>query len=231
MGDATTTTTTQLMAKLDAALTPLADPEAAFSMSAYMKDHFDFLGIKAGDRRQAQRPVLADLADVDGPQLLDFARACWAAPYREYQYTACDALRKHVGKLRSSDLDAIQELARAKSWWDTIDSLGPHTVGPMVTADPSLADQMDIWIDDDDFWVARVAILHQLMYKERTDDERLFHYTDKRAGDTEFFIRKALGWALRQYARTDPEAVRAYVAANADRLSGLTKREALKHLA
>ncbi|MEL7210946.1 MAG: DNA alkylation repair protein, partial [Actinomycetota bacterium] len=89
MVDATPPDTLDLLAELEAALTPLADPESAVSMAAYMQDHFDFLGIRAGDRRQAQRPVLNELATLDGPGLLRFAKACWAAPFREYQYTAC----------------------------------------------------------------------------------------------------------------------------------------------
>jgi 3-methyladenine DNA glycosylase AlkD len=97
-------------------------------------------------------------------------------------------------------------------------------------ANHGLADEMDRWIDDADIWVARTAILHQLSYKSATDGDRLFAYARSRAGDTEFFIRKALGWALRQYAREEPDRVRAFVAANRSHLSGLTVREALKHI-
>jgi 3-methyladenine DNA glycosylase AlkD len=89
---------------------------------------------------------------------------------------------------------------------------------------------MDEWIESDDLWLARSAIIHHLSYKESTDTDRLFAYADRRAADTDFFIRKALGWALRQYARTDPTTVRDFVASRADQLSALTKREALKHL-
>ncbi|MEM9135358.1 MAG: DNA alkylation repair protein [Actinomycetota bacterium] len=213
------------------ALEPLADPEAAFAMAAYMKDRFVFLGIKTPVRRQETKRLLTRLAGTDAPTLLAFARGCWARPEREYQYVACDTLRKHAAALGPDDLDTVRGLIETRSWWDTVDSLAVHTVGPMVAAHPELAEQMDVWIDDDDIWVARTAILHQLMYKGDTDDERLFAYCDARAADTEFFIRKALGWALRQYARTDPEAVRAYVETNAELLSGLTKREALKHIA
>ena len=103
-------------------------------------------------------------------------------------------------------------------------------VGPMVAADATLSATLDRWIDDEDHWIARTAILHQLKYRERTDADRLFRYIDRRASDTEFFLRKAAGWALREYAKTDPDAVRAYVDDCGDRLSGLTRREALKHL-
>lgn len=220
----------ELVDRVADALEPLADPEAAFDMAAYMKDQFVYLGINTPVRRQETKQVLADLKGADAPTLLGFAEACWARDEREYQYVACDTLRKHAAALGPDDLAAVRGLIESKSWWDTVDSLAVHTIGPLVAAHPELAEQMDVWIHDDDIWVARTAILHQLMYKGDTDDERLFAYCDARAADTEFFIRKALGWALRQYARTDPEAVRVYVETNAELLSGLTKREALKHI-
>ena len=141
-----------------------------------------------------------------------------------------DALRKHVKLLDAGHLAPLEELITTKSWWDTVDSLAAHTVGPLIAANPELAPVMDDWIVDDDIWLARTAIIYQLSYKERTDADRLFRYADQRAADTEFFIRKAIGWALRQYGRVDPDAVRAFVASREETLSGLTKREALKRL-
>lgn len=223
-------TASQRVAEVRRALSPLANASDAPQMQAYMKDHFPFFGIKAQDRRKAQRPAVNELKTASGDELLAFAAACWEEPEREIQYVAADALRKHVAALGSRHLDGVRALIVTKAWWDTVDSLAVHTVGPMVAADPALSRVMDLWIDDDSIWVARTAILHQLSYKERTDADRLFAYADKRASDTEFFIRKALGWALRQYARTDPDAVRSYVDANEGRLSGLTKREATKRL-
>jgi 3-methyladenine DNA glycosylase AlkD len=110
-----------------------------------------------------------------------------------------------------------------------VDALAANVIGPMVAADPALIATMDRWIDDD-LWIARAALLHQLTYRDRTDAERLFGYVDRRCGDTDFFIRKAAGWALREYAKTDPDAVRRFVARRGERLSGLTRREALKRI-
>ncbi len=228
--DAETPSTATRIDRLRRALEAVAEPDRAEPMAAYMKEQFPFLGVQAGPRREAQRPLLNDLRGAPASDLLAFARACWDEPEREFQYAACDALRKHVATLGPGDLPAIRTLIETRSWWDTVDSLAAHTVGPLVAAHPGLASVMDRWIEDDDLWVARTAILHQLGYKDRTDADRLFAYVDRRAADTDFFIRKALGWALRQYARIDPDAVRAHVEANADRLSGLTRREALKHL-
>ncbi len=218
------------VAAVRAALIEVADAEKAPVMAAYMKDHFAYLGVQAKDRRAAQKPTLIALADADADGLLAFADACWAAPEREVQYVATDILRKYEAKLDAEHLDRVATLITTKSWWDTVDLLAAHTVGPLVARNDELSDVMDTWIDDDNIWLARTAIIHQLSYKERTNSDRLFTYADRRAADTEFFIRKALGWALRQHARTDPEAVRSYVAEREDELSGLTKREAMKHL-
>ncbi|MCB1188785.1 DNA alkylation repair protein, partial [bacterium] len=112
----------------------------------------------------------------------------------------------------------------------TVDTLAALVVGPMVTRHPQLTAVMDEWIADENLWVARTAILHQLKYGKATDTDRLFAYCAAQAGHPDFFIRKAIGWALRQYARTDPGAVRRFVANHRDELSPLSIREATKHL-
>lgn len=211
------------------ALEPLGDPERAIKMATYTKDRFEYLGIMAGPRRQAQRPFL-NLA-TKGPieDVWQIVEECWAQPEREFQYVGADLLRKNAQRLSPDDLPRVRRLIETKSWWDTVDSLATHVVGAIVKRH-DLGDVMDEWIDSDNIWVARTAILHQLFYKRETDADRLFEYCNRRAADTEFFIRKALGWALRQYARVDPDGVKAFVDENAEELSGLTKREALKHV-
>lgn len=220
----------ELMAGLRRALEAAADPAQAPAMTAYMKHQFPFLGIAAPARRAAQKPTLDALTGAPGDLLIAFADACWAEPEREFQYSAADALRRHAQALAPDHLPALANLITTRSWWDTVDALATHPVGSLVSRHPTLATEMDAWARSDNLWLARTAILHQLLYKQRTDADRLFAYADLRAADTDFFIRKALGWALRQYARTAPDAVRTYVASRADRLSPLTAREALKHL-
>ncbi|MEZ5409192.1 MAG: DNA alkylation repair protein [Acidimicrobiales bacterium] len=220
-----------LVADLRAALEQAAVPDQAEPMTAYMKHQFDFLGVPAPARRAAQKPTLDVLAAATGDELVAFARACWADHgARELQYAAADALRRHNKALDAGHLPALAELITTRPWWDTVDALATHAVGPLVARHPELSAVMDSWVEGDDLWLARTAILHQLLWKERTDAARLFAYADRRATDPDFFIRKALGWALRQYARTDPEAVRAYVESRIDRLSPLTQREALKRI-
>lgn len=211
------------------ALEPLGDPERAINMAAYMKDHFEYLGIMAGPRREAQRPFLnlATKGPIEDVWLT--VEECWDQPEREFQYAGADLLRKNAQRLSPDDLPRVRHLIETKPWWDTVDSLATHVVGVVVKRH-DLGHVMDEWIDSEDIWVARTAILHQLFYKRDTDADRLFEYCHRRAPDTEFFIRKALGWALRQYARIDPEGVKVFVEDNADELSGLTKREALKRV-
>jgi 3-methyladenine DNA glycosylase AlkD len=218
------------VAAVRAALEEAAIPDKAPAMASYMKNRFVFLGVPSPDRRAAQRLALAELATASGDDLLAFAEACWREPERELQYVAADALRQHHQALDAAHLARLRGLIVDKSWWDTVDSLATHSVGPLVGRNPELAEEMDDWIGSNNIWLARTAILHQLLYKDRTDAERLFAYADLRATDTEFFIRKAIGWALRQYARTDPDAVRSFVGAREHKLSNLTRREALKHL-
>ncbi len=125
-------------------------------------------------------------------------------------------------------LSTLRYLVTHRSWWDTVDTLA-QSVGALVLTNPELWRDMDEWIDDEDFWVARVALIHQLGFGASTDAARLFSYCARRADDDEFFIRKAIGWALRKYARTDPDGVRAFVAAH-DELSALSRREALRRI-
>ncbi len=199
-------------------------------MAAYMKDRFEFLGVVSPVRKDAQKSFIAASGGHTGSALFDLVDACWAEPEREFHYVGTDLLIRWVRLLASSDLSRVEQLIRTKSWWDTVDALAANVVGPMVATDPELAATMDRWVDDTDLWVARTALLHQLKFRSETDVDRLFGYAERRAPATEFFIRKAIGWSLREYAKTDPDPVRRFVADQGDRLSGLTRREALKRL-
>ncbi len=207
------------------ALAPLADPAQAPGMAAYMKHQFRYLGIATPARRAA----CADLVRGFDGNPIAAAKALWKCEEREYQYVAVDLLRRHVKRLDGGDLPALEVLVQTKSWWDSVDALVP-TIGEIVYRERSVAARMDQLIEADDFWLRRVAILHQLAWKDETDEKRLFRYCLQCADEKEFFIRKAIGWALRQHARTAPDAVRRFVDAHHGRLSGLSVREATKHL-
>jgi 3-methyladenine DNA glycosylase AlkD len=206
------------------------DPERASRTAAYMRDQFAFLGFSLPTQRALGRLVVAGLPPPGEEDLRAVALACWALDEREYQYFACDWLRTHLGVCGPGFIDTTRTLITTKSWWDTIDPLATRFVGGLVQRHPELVNEMDAWSQDRNMWLVRTAILHQLHYGTATDTERLFGYCTRQAGHADFFVRKAIGWALRHYARTDPDAVRGYVAKNTDRLSPLSVREATKHL-
>lgn len=195
-----------------------------------MKGVVPFLGIPSVERRALSRTVLAGLPRPDEEDCAAVALRCWRLPEREYHYFAVDYLRRHVKRCSSGFLPVARHLITTVSWWDTVDPLAAHVVGGLVAADPGLRPDMDEWIEDGDLWVARTALLHQLRFKDATDTERLFGYCLRRADHADFFIRKAIGWCLREYAKTDPEAVRTFVTAHRERLAPLSVREALKNL-
>ncbi|OQR62749.1 DNA alkylation repair protein [Streptomyces maremycinicus] len=219
-----------VLGRLTAAYGAAADPGRAAAMRAYMKDVAPFLGLPTPARRALSRTVLADTPRPDEADCTAIALRCWALPQREYHYFAVDYLRRYAPRLSSAFLPVARRLVTTKSWWDTVDLLAAHVVGALVAADPRLAADMDVWIEDEDLWVARTALLHQLRYKERTDADRLFGYCLRQSGHPDFFLRKAIGWALREYARTDPAAVRLFVARERGRFAPLTVREALKNV-
>jgi 3-methyladenine DNA glycosylase AlkD len=220
----------ELMARLDERLAAAADPVRATAMRAYMRDRFPFLGVPAPAVQQVLRAALAGQPRPDAATLREVALTCWTRDEREYQYAACVLLRRHARVLDSGFLDTARRLITGKPWWDTVDALAAHVVGPLVARDRGLVTTMDAWAADDDLWLVRTAILHQLTYKAATDAPRLLRYCAAQAAHPDFFVRKAIGWALREYGKTDPAAVRAFVAAHAAELSGLSRREALKHL-
>ena len=220
------------LSRIEAALRPLADAEQAVPMRAYMLDQFAFLGIRATPRRQALRG-LPKLSAWTGPELLALADKLWDLPEREFQYVAVDLLAKYHRQLGPDNVAHLLQLVQRKPWWDTVDGLA-GVVGDIVLrarpGQPDVQRAMDASLSHPSLWVRRVAMLHQLGWKAHTDEVRLLHYALALAPEPDFFIRKAIGWALRDHARTRPEAVRAFLAQHAQRLSGLTRREAAKHL-
>ena len=216
---------------IEAALRAQADAQQAVPMKAYMLGQFEFLGIRAGPRREALKglPQFTGTAE----DLLALAQVLWQLPEREFRYAAIDLLAKHHKRLTVNDLPRILALVQTDPWWDTVDGLA-GVVGDIVlrgkTSQPDVQQHMDACLVHPHLWVRRVAMLHQLGWREQTDQARLLRYALTLAPETDFFIRKAIGWALRDHSRAQPEAVRAFLSRHAEQLSGLTRREAAKHL-
>jgi len=226
--------TTWLM-PIEAALRAQADAQQAVPMKAYMLGQFEFLGIRAGPRREALKQALQGLPRFTGTadELLALADALWRLPEREFCYVAIDLLVKHHKRLEVSALPGILHLVQTDPWWDTVDGLA-GVVGDILlkakATQPDVQRHMDACLVHTHLWVRRVAMLHQLGWRDQTDQARLFRYAQALAPEKDFFIRKAIGWALRDHARTQPDAVRAFLTQHAEQLSGLTRREAGKHL-
>jgi 3-methyladenine DNA glycosylase AlkD len=220
----------ELLARLTPAYRAARDPQRATGTAAYMRDQFPFLGIPLPAARALTRTVLAGLPTPTEDDLRVVALACWEMAEREYQYFACDYLRAHVNVPGPDFLDVVRTVVVTKSWWDTVDPLATRFVGGLVRRHPALVATMDDWAVDGNMWLVRTAILHQLHYGPDTDTARLFGYCTEQGGHPDFFVRKAIGWALRHYARTDPDAVRTYLAGHRGHLSNLSVREAAKHL-
>lgn len=211
------------------ALAPLADKERAAQMRAYLRGQFDFLGITAPARRQAIKAL--GLPSMGAKDALRAAQLLWEKKPREHRYTAIDILDRNARSLGARHLPRIKRLLQRESWWETVDGLA-GVIGRVVRQEKDRGSQevMDRWLRDDDFWVRRVAMIHQLGWRAETDARRLFAYAETLAAEKEFFVRKAIGWALRDFARTDPGAVRRFLREKGERFSGLTVREAAKHL-
>ena len=226
MGDLSAT----MLERLDDHLRPAADPERAAAMAAYMKNHFPFLGLPAPALQKLEKAALAGLPHPTEDELAAIATALWDRDEREYQYVACSYLLHHVDLPGPGFIEVVRALVITKSWWDTIDPLATRFTGGLVRRHRPLVTVMDEWSRADNMWLVRVAILHQLHYGADTDEERLFAYCAAQAGHRDFFVRKAIGWALRHYARTAPGEVLSFVEAHRSALSGLSVREATKHL-
>ena len=204
--------------------------ENAVHMAQYMKGHFSFFGIKSTLRRNLQREWWQGHLIHSEYELQSIIAALWVLDKREYQYVGLDLGKRYKKYFTQASILFIQKLIMTKSWWDTVDTIASHMVGAIVFNYPETVSIMDEWIDHENMWIRRTAILHQLNFKDRTDLKRLFIYCKKRMNEPDFFIRKAIGWALRQYSYVDAPSVIQFVKTYESDLSTLSKSEALKAL-
>lgn len=215
------------MREIFATFRAAADAAQAEKMSAYMRHQFEFIGLATPKRRELSRDFLKsqDRTKIDWNFIFD----CWQQAEREFQYLAIDSLVKHKKILSADDLPRLQQLVTTKSWWDSVDGLDSF-VGQLAASNSEIAALMIDWSRADNIWLRRVAIDHQLGMKEQTDLSRLEKILRNNLNETEFFINKAMGWALRDVSKFDADWVRDFISANESGLSALTIREATKHM-
>lgn len=215
-------------AKLMATLLEAANPEQAGPMSDYMRGQFPFLGIKTDERRKLTKPFFRE-ARGDAHADWSFVSGAWAYPFREFQYAAIDYLQEMVPTMSGADLPRLRTLIESKSWWDSVDALRKVVTG-VVGQDSNATSTMLDWAEADNLWTRRVAITYQLGLKDNTDTELLARIVRTNFGTDEFFINKAIGWALRDYSKTSPEWARAFISTHSESMDALAVREASKYL-
>ena len=206
-----------------------ANPAQAAPMKTYMREQFEYLGIKSPQFKILMKEHIAAHGLPPAEELDSVARDLWTLPQREFQYAATSLIGRMEKKLTKEFILTFEHLLVHKSWWDTVDTLAGGSVGVHFRRFPTAREKyLAKWRKSENFWLRRTCILFQLNYKEETDFPLLCDLIHENLGSKEFFINKAIGWALRQYARTDPKAVKKFV--KATDLHPLSRREAIKHL-
>jgi 3-methyladenine DNA glycosylase AlkD len=212
-------------------LSQLADPVKAAPMAAYMKTTMPFYGVPKPGRQPIARQLKTDFPPSDADDYRSKVLALWGLSHREEKYLAVGyawTFKKHVV---FAQVDLFERMIVEGAWWDFVDELASPIVDRVVLDDrQKMRPVLEGWIEHQDMWLRRSAILCQNRQKAATDQAMLFDFCLRRAHEKEFFIRKAIGWALREYARTRPDEVRRFLADHGEELSGLSRREAAKHL-
>ena len=206
-----------------------ADPSQAAPMKKYMRDQFEYLGIKSPQLKSLVKDFIAAHGMPSVDELDIVLRDLWSLPEREYQYAAVSLLGRLQNELPAKFIGTIEYLIVMKSWWDTVDTLSAGPVGVHFQRFPRVREKyLAKWRPSDNIWLRRATILFQLNYKRETDFDLLCEIICENLNSKEFFINKAIGWSLRQYARQDPQAVKRFVRSTS--LHPLSRREAMKHL-
>ena len=187
------------------------------------------LGIKSPERRELKAQFLLQYGYPETGQLDEIARECWELPQREYEYFIMEILDSFAKKAEDGRIGLYEYMIETKSWWDTVDFIAANLVGIHFRKYPEqIVPCTKKWMDSGNMWLQRTSLLFQLRYKKETDLELLMDYVGRLQGSKEFFINKAIGWALREYSKTDPDWVKNYVASHS--LAPLSHREALKRI-
>jgi 3-methyladenine DNA glycosylase AlkD len=206
-----------------------ANPERAQKMKAYMRDQFAFFGIMATERKEIAKPYFLKESRPSLNDLCDVVLTLWDVEQREVQQLAMELVDKYKKELKVEHFDLLEKMIVRKSWWDTVDYIAATLVGNLVKRFPEEGYQyIEKWRNSGNMWLVRTCIIFQLKYKKELDEALLFSLIEENSEDKEFFIRKAIGWSLRQYGKYKPERVIDFVESH--ELSGLSRREAMKNL-
>jgi len=206
-----------------------ANAKNASAISAYMKNKFEFFGIKNPDRKLLQKRFIDEYGWPDTDQIESVVKALWKQPQRECQYFAIEILEKFMKKANERSIILYEYLVVTGSWWDTVDTIATKPVGTYFKLFPEKTESVTAkWMKSGNIWLQRVCLLYQLKYKKTTDTKLLSHFILQLNGSKEFFINKAIGWILREYSKTDPQWVRDFLKNNT--LAPLSVREGSKYI-
>ena len=204
-----------------------SNAQIAAGQKAYMRNQFEFYGIKTPERRKLQRPFLVKSYLPEKNELEQIVKTLWQKPQREYQFFAQELVSKYSRRFDKKDISLLEYMVTHKSWWDTVDFIAVKLIGPYFDQYPEQLDSyLKKWMASNNIWLQRCCLLYQLKSKDKMDVTRLEYIIQKLLGSKEFFINKAIGWVLREYSRTNPKWVKDFVANND--LAGLSRREALR---
>jgi len=207
-----------------------ADPARAIHLKAYMRDQFEFYGLSSPERSVIFREIFAAAKSFSQPEIVEIIEETWSLPQREYQYFGMELADRHIKKMNHHFFEQIELMITRKSWWDTVDMIAAHLAGTLFLQFPDMIPECTgKWMNSGNIWLQRSALLFQLKYKSKTNPDLLFRLIQQLSVHPDFFIRKAIGWALREYSKTNPEAVMDFV--DIHQLSPLSKKEALKWVA
>lgn len=222
-------TAQSLVPEIEKEFIRVQNPDKAVQMEAYMKSRFPFFGIQAGERKAVQKKYQKEIRALSKEDRFQLVRDLWERDEREYQQLAVDIHSDRYRELKMEDLSHIVTLITTKSWWDTVDLIASRLVGQILQNEPNAQKQYcKLWLNSKNMWLQRTAVLFQLKYKNHTDFDLLGDIIVQLKESNEFFIQKAIGWALREYSKTNPNVVREFM--NTNTLKPLSVREGSKYL-
>lgn len=220
---------TEYIKKIEQLFSENADKEKGYAMAKYMKFNFEYHGINSPTRKELQKEFLKENPLSEIENLEEVINKLWDLPQREYQYFAMEILNKFISKQDASFIDFLENLILKKSWWDSIDFISPSLLGTLFKKYPEKIEYyIEKWMNSGNFWLQRSCILFQLKYKNDTNFDLLKSLIYELKDEKEFFIRKAIGWSLREYSKTNPDAVLHFI--ENTELSNLSRKEGLKHI-
>jgi len=201
--------------------------KVALEQKAYMRNQFEYYGLKAPERRKVQAPFLVKQYLPEKKELHKIVKMLWEKPQRDYQYFSQELVFKYVKQFEKGDMPLFEYMVTHKSWWDTIDFIAVKLMGAYFKMYPEEIEMyIEKWLKSNNIWLQRCALLFQLKYKEEFDTNLLSYIINSLLGSKEFFINKAIGWVLREYSRTNPKWVLEF--ADRTELNTLSRREALR---